>query len=77
VTDRCGTYAGWQAHQRAGVKACEPCRLARNEWTREHRRKPEVAEKRRAVVRARDRALARLAREYPARYLQLLREESA
>lgn len=34
---RCGTYAGYRAHQRRGERPCDPCRLANNERTRQRR----------------------------------------
>ena len=32
---RCGTYAGYRAHQRRGEFPCDPCRLANNERSRQ------------------------------------------
>lgn len=32
---RCGTYAGYRAHQRRGERPCDPCRLANNERSRQ------------------------------------------
>lgn len=37
-----GTAAGWQGHQKRGEHPCEPCRLARNEYTREAYRRRRV-----------------------------------
>ena len=74
--DRCGTYAGYQAHKWRGDNPCEPCRAANAAYHREHRKqKPRrnSVDTRRAKLR--NRALARLADEYPKRFAQLLREE--
>lgn len=34
---RCGTYAGYERHRRAGDPACDPCRAAKADYTREWR----------------------------------------
>lgn len=34
---RCGTYAGYRAHQRRGERPCDPCRLANNERSRQRK----------------------------------------
>lgn len=34
---KCGTHAGFQAHRKAGVEVCAPCRAARNEYMRDLR----------------------------------------
>jgi len=39
---KCGTYAGYKKHRKAGEQLCQPCRLAMNAYRREYnRRKPE------------------------------------
>jgi hypothetical protein len=73
---RCGSYTGFNRHKKAGEEACEPCRLARNEYHRTYRSRPEVKAKRLAAKSARERALTRLGREYPHRLRQLLWEET-
>ncbi len=41
---KCGTYAGYKAHRKAGEQLCQPCRLAMNAYRREYdKRKPEKA----------------------------------
>ena len=35
--DRCGTYAGWNAHQQSGEEPCPPCRRAHADYMREWR----------------------------------------
>jgi DNA-binding CsgD family transcriptional regulator len=35
----CGTWAGCQAHRKRGEKPCEPCRLARNAYVADWRRR--------------------------------------
>ena len=35
--DKCGTYAGWNQHQRRGEYACYPCKKARSEYARSRR----------------------------------------
>jgi hypothetical protein len=35
---RCGTYAGWNAHRRAGQRVCLACLHAQRAYMREYRR---------------------------------------
>lgn len=39
-SDKCGTYAGVQAHIRSRDPLCEPCREARNAYRRRYHRRP-------------------------------------
>lgn len=75
--DTCGTYAGYQAHKRCEEQACGPCKAAAAAYMRQHRARPEVAEKEKARREARRRALSRLARVYPTMYRAFYEEELA
>ena len=35
----CGTYGGYQTHERLGQEACQPCQEARNAYMRNYRRR--------------------------------------
>jgi hypothetical protein len=35
--DRCGTYAGWNAHKYLGEEPCPPCKRAHADYMREWR----------------------------------------
>jgi ribosomal protein L34E len=81
--DRCGTRAGVSYHYRHASPLCGRCRQALAGVNREYRQAlaragvkyvpPERSlARRRAQSRARNRALAALAREHPARYEALL-----
>jgi len=73
----CGTTAGYQRHLRNGETADRACLDAVSEYQRNYRQanpRYKVRARRRDVIR--QRAMRRLAREYPARYLQLLDEEN-
>lgn len=37
VDERCGTYAGWNAHKYLGEKPCPPCQAAQAQYVREWR----------------------------------------
>ena len=42
LTNRCGTHAGWQAHQNEKTRPCQPCKDARNAYKRDlHAKDPE------------------------------------
>lgn len=76
VGERCGTYAGWNRHHRERSKVCPLCLEAQRAYKRDlAQRNPDKAERSRASARARQRALARLASEYPARYDYWLTQE--
>lgn len=73
---RHGTYAGHQAHLARGEQGCQECRLAAADYMAKYRKAhPEVLVNQRRVTKVRNRALARLSREFPARYAELLEEE--
>ena len=78
----CGTQAGYQAHRKRGEAACEDCREANrrygqvwNEQNPGRRAGYKAAHEARNAVR--DRALERLAREYPERFMEIFYEEEA
>lgn len=74
--DRCGTYAGWNRHQKAKTPPCEPCRLAQRIYMREYRSKnPDYVDRVVKNSAARSRALTRLAQLYPKQFGKLYREE--
>jgi hypothetical protein len=78
VLSGCGTHPGYQAHRKRGEDACEACKAANREYMNDWMaRNPEkrAAYKQKAVIR--DRALERLAREYPERFMELYFEEEA
>lgn len=69
----CGTYAAYVRHIQKGEQPDEACRLANSRYKREYRAsRPDVRAREQAAVRARNRALELLAREYPARFLQIM-----
>lgn len=37
--EKCGTTAGWNAHQRNGEAQCDPCKGAKAKYTTEWRRR--------------------------------------
>jgi len=37
--DKCGTYAGWNAHQAAGEYKCQPCNDANRDYRKAYRRR--------------------------------------
>lgn len=74
--DNCGTYAGWNRHQKAKTKPCEPCRLAQREYMRAYRAKnPDYVDRVVNQSAARSRALTRLAQQFPRQFGKLYREE--
>lgn len=74
----CGTRKGYARHTGANEEPCEPCATAAREYARSYRaRSPKYMERNSKRGAARSRAKTRLAKEYPARYLQLLDEELA
>lgn len=74
--DQCGTYAGWNAHQRRGEPQCEPCRDAAAVYQRQWRAKGGPAVERQAAGnRAREAALWRLKDLHPADFDLLVADE--
>lgn len=71
----CGTYGAYQRHMKNGEEACEPCRIARNAYMANRRTDPAIRAKELRKAYARDRALARLARDFPAIYQRYYSEE--
>ena len=71
----CGTYNAYQLHVRRGEVSCEPCREANRVYNNERRatKQDRFWEAQRAVRR--NRALYRLAAEYPTRFREILVEE--
>lgn len=69
-----GTYGGYQKCVGRPEGSCEPCRKAAREYIRQYRKDPSVREKDRFANKTRTRALERLAKEYPARFLEILDE---
>jgi hypothetical protein len=64
VTDRCGTYAGYQAHRKRDEDACPPCLAANTAYRRDYYHRVVVARRearrreRLAHVRATQRLIA-------------------
>ena len=75
VVAPCGTYAGYQRHKKFGETPCQRCRDANAAYVREWRSDPDNRARTQAANNARQRALQRLADEYPKRFLELLNEE--
>jgi len=71
---QCGSYYGYSIHFANGEKACEPCLEALRKNRKERRSDPAVAAVDAWYTRTRARALRQLAREYPARLLEILDE---
>ena len=69
----CGTPAAYQRHKRRGEPACDACQKAIADYLREYRATSPVYQAiHQRHHQARYSALAHLAREYPARYRELL-----
>lgn len=76
MNDRCGTYAGFQAHKKRGEVGCGPCRDARRVYMAAYREKSEKARERdRKYSLATSRARERLIRAHRAEFLLYLDEE--
>lgn len=74
----CGTYAGWNKHQRRGTPSCTACKAAATTYTREYRASnPRARSNDRRYSKARNRALTRLAHAHRFEYHELLMEELA
>ena len=72
---RCGTYAGAQAHRKAGTPMCQPCRDAYNAYMREHRSTPDGKRRTREMNKAQSRAVWRLVGRYRDDYDAFYAEE--
>lgn len=76
ITDKCGTYAGYQQHIRLKDKPCTPCRIANREYARKYRAENEAVRRRELeYTTARTRAIARLIALHPAQWDALLTQE--
>lgn len=73
--DKCGTYAGYQRHGKAGEKPCAACRRAATEYARERRKRAGVRAEEQRREYARERAWSRLAAMHPVQYRALYEEE--
>jgi hypothetical protein len=72
----CGTYGAYQAHRKRGQEPCDACRAANAAYERQYRKNsPELYARELAAQYAKERALRRLASEYPERFTELLNEE--
>ncbi len=69
---KCGTYAGYQRHTRRKEPACDPCKAASAEHSREFRARNDSW---RITGHARTKALTRLARKYRADFLEFYADE--
>lgn len=77
VNDKCGTYAGWMVHRRAGEKACAFCKSAHAEYMKAYRADP-TRKRRNAQQRAAyHAALKELGHRYPEEYQALYTEALA
>lgn len=73
-----GTKAGYEAHKRTDRKPCDLCRQAHTVYQREWRNKNRESQRRiTAGQRARDRALRKLAQQYPRKFKKLYDAELA
>lgn len=74
--DRCGTYAGYQAHRYRGEPPCERCRRAQADYTAGWRgRNRDGYARHLASAAARQRAHTRLAARHRAEFRELLDQE--
>lgn len=71
----CGTTAAYSRHISRGEEPCADCRRAWAEARRKSREDPDKRAKYNRQMRARNRALSRLAKRHPAMYLTLYAEE--
>lgn len=72
-TPKCGTYAGWNVHAKAGETPCAACRRANADYRREYRKRAGVREREVLDAAASDRAMRALAKVHRAEYLRLKR----
>ena len=71
----CGTYGGYQRHNRLGEEPCEPCRKANTEYNRNRRKRlPHSYRRELAYAIAQTRALWQLADRHREEFRQLVRE---
>lgn len=70
-----GTYSGWNWHMRRHEPACDACRAANSQYQDEWRKTSKGKRSSAIDVRARGRALTRLARMHPSDYRDLYAEE--
>lgn len=71
-----GTITGYTWHKNNGEEPCEPCLLAKRDYSREAARSKKQQERAEAPRReAWQRACARLAERYPAEFREILMEE--
>lgn len=68
----CGTYGGYQSHHRRNEKACDPCKAAFAAGIKDYRSDPVVKARNTHRQKIHARAMRQLAREYPARFLELV-----
>lgn len=74
----CGSRKGYARHTAANETPCDPCAMAAREYARSYRAQtPEYMARNASKNSARTRAKTRLAREYPARFLEIFEEELA
>jgi hypothetical protein len=73
----CGSPGGYDAHLRRREDPCDPCNEARAQKAAEYRRSPAVKERNRKRSVIDQRALRHLAREYPARFTELVEQYKA
>jgi hypothetical protein len=74
--DKCGTYAGFNQHNRDRTRMCEACRAAATEYQRNRRKNnPEIYQKEAEMTKLRSRALWRLAHNHQREFQVLLDEE--
>lgn len=66
----CGSYAGYQAHRKAGEKVCSFCRDARNAWERGRRAARKQATDRATLTTAERAAFAEAVDTYHPNHLQ-------
>ena len=71
----CGTYNAYQLHIRRGEVSCEPCREANRVYNNELRATKDQRAQEAARAVRRNKALLRLAQEYPTRFREILVEE--
>lgn len=71
---QCGTPYGYKLHIDNGEPTCPPCREARREQMAAYRSDPAVAALVAWESRTRYAALRRLARRYPAAFLEILED---
>lgn len=76
MSDKCGTYAGWNAHRRASEKPCDACKEAQRLYIRAWRAKKGAAVIEEQIRNAaRQRALWRLKDMHRAHFDLLVADE--